>query len=130
MYATFGVGGADVTRRPAFEGLALAGGGADGGKLVLSDLADLVFDMVDADGSGEITADELRDHFATVTDRLDAGRGATRDQADEYVRGMFATLDADGDAQISRAEVRAAFEKYDFKLLAQTFGLRVYQKAA
>jgi len=42
---------------------------------------------------------------------------------------MFATLDADKDGGICREEVRTAFEKYDFKLLARTFGLRVYRTA-
>lgn len=126
MYMTFGIGGSDVTEKPAFEKMALKG---RPDTLVLDDLADLIFDMIDTDKSGEVTREELQAHFDKVTAKMDAGRGTTKQQADEYVQTMVGVLDADKDGNICREEIRSAFAKYDFKLLAQTFGLKVYQNA-
>ena len=132
MYMTFGIGGAEITQQNSFKKLALKSDAAPEArdKLLLDDLADLIFDMIDTDKSGEITRDELEAHFDAVTQKLDAGKGGvTQQQANEYVQTMFATLDADKDGNICREEIRTAFEKYDFKLLARTFGLKVYQTA-
>jgi len=128
MYMTFGVGGSDITSREAFKAFALnqAEGGSD--KLLLNDLADLIFDMIDTDNSGEITKVELREHFDNVTSKFDDEK-STDMQAKDYVQTMFATFDKNNDGGIDRAEVRTAFQKYDFKLLAKTFGLRVYRTA-
>jgi len=128
MYMTFGVGGSDITSREAFKAFALnqAEGGSD--KLLLNDLADLIFDMIDTDNSGEITKEELRGHFDNVTSKFDDEK-STDMQAKDYVETMFATFDKNNDGGIDRAEVRVAFQKYDFKLLAKTFGLRVYRTA-
>mmetsp|Transcript_14465 Transcript_14465/g.36314 ORF Transcript_14465/g.36314 Transcript_14465/m.36314 type:complete len:282 (-) Transcript_14465:344-1189(-) len=131
MYMTFGLGGADMTQRSSFKKLALAEStGQDNAKLLLDDLAELIFDMIDTDSSGEISKEELRDHFALVTEKLatNAKDKATKEQAEEYVQTMFDTLDTNDDGNICREEIRAAFEKYDFKLLARTFGLKVYQE--
>jgi len=134
MYMTLGMGGSDLTKRESFQKLVLMRSSNDEDdstdnkrdRLLMDDLADLIFDMIDADKSGEITKDELREHFEQVTKKLG---GSDVDQANEYVKTMFVTLDVDQDGTICRDEVRAAFEKYDFKLLARTFGLRVYQSA-
>lgn len=128
MYMTFGVGGSEVTSREAFKAFALNKGVGGGDKLLLDDLADLIFDMIDTDKSGEISKVELRAHFDNVTDKFD-DEESTENQAKDYVRTMFATFDANDDGTIDRKEIRAAFQKYDFKLLAQTFGLRVYRQA-
>ena len=138
MYMTFGMGGADMTQRPSFKKLALQSAqqyyDADSSensssKLLLDDLADLIFDMIDIDQSGEITRKELEVHFEGVTEKLSKNSKdkATQQQAQEYVQTMFETLDLDENGTICREEIRAAFEKYDFKLLARTFGLKVYQ---
>ena len=137
MYMTFGMGGADITKRKAFKDLALkSSSDVDGGrdKLLLDDLADMIFDIIDTDSSGVISKDELYSHFESVNSKLAAAKGevrssATDTQAQEYVQTMFATLDANDDGGICREEIRTAFEKYDFKLLARTFGLRVYRTA-
>ena len=42
---------------------------------------------------------------------------------------MFAIFDKNNDGGTDRAEVRTVFQNYDFKLLAKTFGLRVYRTA-
>lgn len=136
MYMTFGLGGAEITNRKAFKDLARNSSGEFSGedrdKLLLNDLADLIFDMIDTDNSGEISKDELKAHFDVITSKLNkvaSGEEATATdkQSADYVKTMFATLDADEDGGISREEVRTAFGKYDFKLLVRTFGLRVYQ---
>mmetsp|Transcript_4491 Transcript_4491/g.5198 ORF Transcript_4491/g.5198 Transcript_4491/m.5198 type:complete len:302 (+) Transcript_4491:100-1005(+) len=134
MYMTLGMGGADITNLKAFQDLALknigeslAGEQAMRDKLLLGDLADLVFGIVDTDSSGIITEEELRAHFNVVTSKLtDDGSSATASQTKEYVQTMFAALDINKDGGISRDEMRTAFETYSFKLLAQTFGLRLY----
>jgi len=136
MYMTFGIGGADITNRSSFKNLALKSSSAIDpearDKLMLDDLADLIFDIIDTDKSGEITKEELQTHFESVTSKLATAKGedsATDAQAQDYVQTMFATLDVDKDGGICREEVRTAFQKYDFKLLARTFGLRVYRTA-
>jgi len=130
MYMTFGIGGAEITQQNSFKKLAQNSDAAPEArdKLLLDDLADLIFDMIDTDKSGEITREELEAHFDSVTKKLDSGK-VTQQQANEYVQTMFATLDVDKDGNICREEIRTAFEKYDFKLLARTFGLKVYQTA-
>ena len=79
MYMTFGMGGADMTQRQSFKKLALQSAqqyydpdssGANSSKLLLDDLADLIFDMIDIDQSGEITRKELEVHFEGVTEKL------------------------------------------------------------
>lgn len=125
MYMTFGLGGSDITQNKSFERMIARDQRDD--KLRLDDLADLVFDLVDTDGSGEISEQELLDHFGKVTEKLDGNKGATKSQASEYVRSMFGSLDADQNGSLCRDELREAFGKFDFKLLARTFGLRVYQ---
>lgn len=133
MYMTFGVGGSDVTNRKAFKELARKNSSTSPetrDKLLLNDLADLIFDIIDTDSSGEISKEELKSHFDNVTAKFgDDDKQGTEKQANDYVSTMFATLDADKDGGICREEVRTAFEKYDFKLLARTFGLRVYRTA-
>jgi len=131
MYMTLGMGGSDITNRNAFKKLARKNSSTSPetrDKLLVDDLADLIFDIIDTDSSGEISKEELRTHFDAVTSKLD-GKNSTDKQAKEYVSTMFATLDANMDGGICREEVRTAFEKYDFKLLARTFGFRVYRKA-
>jgi len=138
MYMTFGMGGADMTQMASFKKLALQSASQfydpneseeNSSKLLLDDLADLIFDMIDTDKSGEISKEELRVHFDLVTEKLSKNSKdkATKKQAQEYVQTMFETLDTNEDGSICRDEIREAFEKYDFKLLARTFGLKVYQ---
>lgn len=129
MYMTFGIGGSDVTSREAFKSFALKqqSGGEGRDKLLLNDLADLIFDMIDTDNSGQIDKDELRQHFDNVTNKF---KEDSADQlAKEYVQTMFTTIDTDNNGTIDRQEIQAAFQMYDFKLLARTFGLRVYRTA-
>jgi len=122
MYMTFGVGGSDITSRDAFKNFMARQYESD--KLVVDDLAELIFEMIDTDRSGEIDRKELLAYFEKITNKF--AKKGTDSQAEEYVQTMFATLDVNQDSAIQIEEMRAAFQQYDFKLLAQTFGLRVY----
>ena len=64
------------------------------------DDADAVFSMIDVDGDGSITNDELRDHLRD------------RGYADVAVDKIFATLDVNFDGGLSQEELRAAFARY------------------
>merc|ERR1711966_309305 len=81
-------------------------------KLLLTDLADLVFDLIDTDDSGEIDKTELREHFNKVTKEAN-----TDDQATEYVETIFGVLDLNDDGVINREEMQSAFQEYDFRFL-------------
>lgn len=127
MYMTLGLGGSEITQNKSFAKLIARGQRDD--TLRLDDLADLIFDLIDTDESGAISEQELLDHFAKVTDKLDGNQGASKSQAAEYVQSMFGSLDADKNGSLSRTELREAFGKHDFKLLSRVFGLRVYQSS-
>lgn len=63
--------------------------------------ADALFDVIDADGSGSIDADELRSYL------LGGGDDAARDNA--AFEALFKTLDLNGDGVISREELRQGY---------------------
>mmetsp|Transcript_25460 Transcript_25460/g.38441 ORF Transcript_25460/g.38441 Transcript_25460/m.38441 type:complete len:276 (-) Transcript_25460:105-932(-) len=90
-------------------------------KVLLDDLADLVFDLIDTDKSGVIDKKELREHFDRVTDQE-----GTEKQAKEYVETIFSVLDIDSDGVVNREEMKDAFKKYDFRFLYTTLGLPAY----
>ena len=128
MYMTLGLGGSDITKRKAFKQLARKNSSTSPearDKLLLDDLADLIFDIIDKDSSGEISKSELKKHFDNVTSKHGVTSKGSAKQSSDYVSTMFATLDVNEDGDISRKEIRAAFAKYDFKLLASTFGMRL-----
>jgi len=62
--------------------------------------ADAVFSVIDVDGNGSISADELTDHL------VDCGYKS------EAVKKIFSTLDTDGDGALSRDELRAGMVSY------------------
>ena len=64
--------------------------------------ADAVFAVIDADGSGTISKDELESHLT-----------ASGLEPPAVVR-MFESLDVDSDGCITRDELRAGFERYAF----------------
>lgn len=128
LYMTLGLGGTEVvpgayseriknlTKRSKAEP-------ESWNKLLLDDLADLIFDLIDTDESDEIDKEELREHFDRVTKET-----VTDGQAKEYVETMFSVLDLNSDNVISREEMRGAFKQYDFRFLCNTLGLPVYKK--
>mmetsp|Transcript_2554 Transcript_2554/g.4641 ORF Transcript_2554/g.4641 Transcript_2554/m.4641 type:complete len:285 (-) Transcript_2554:46-900(-) len=124
LYMTLGVGGSELTSSDAFQNISKQMSWESRDTLLLDDLADMIFDMIDTDESGEIDASELQAHFDTVTAKL-----GTDSQAIEYVNDIMTVLDANKDGVIERGEMRVGFRKYDFKFLAKTFGLRVFRQA-
>jgi len=125
MYMTFGVGGNLLTSRDSFKKLVLSQSEDPNDMLLLKDMADLIFEIIDTDNSGTIDRQELFNHFKEVTSKFP--EGSTEKQAQEYVKTMFNTLDVNNDGVIERKEMRDAFEQYDFKHLVKTFGLSVYR---
>ena len=62
--------------------------------------ADAVFSVIDTDGNGSISADELTTHLVSCGYKSEA------------VAKIFATLDTDGDGELSREELRAGMVNY------------------
>jgi len=73
--------------------------------------ADTFFATIDTNGDGVISCDELRAHLGTV------GYG------EEAVGSIFALLDGDDNGEISQAELRHAFVRYDDPALRLALGL-------
>ena len=97
---------------------------------MLTKLADMIFDMIDVDGSGEIDMLELRMHFA------DGDKSSTStcfrhvDQASvASVDSILKALDINSDGVISREEMRKGFQQYDPRALSSALGLNVHRKA-
>lgn len=86
----------------------------DASPLALKLLADLVFDMIDVDGSGEIDSSELRQHFFSVN------RG---DSSAVSVDAVLSALDIDSDGTISRDEMRQGVSNYSYRALKEALGL-------
>lgn len=76
-------------------------------------LADLVFDMIDVDGSGEIDPSELRQHFLSVN----------KENSTVSVDSILSALDVDSDGTISREEMREGVSNYSYRALKQALGL-------
>lgn len=126
LYMTLGLGGTEVMTGAYSERIKRITKNAkaqDSSKLLLDDLADLVFDLIDTDQSDKIDKDELRDHFDRVTKQV-----ITNKQAKEYVETIFSVIDINDDNFISREEMRATFKQYDFRFLCNALGLPVYKK--
>ena len=85
----------------------------DASPLALKLLADLVFDMIDVDGSGEIDQSELRQHFFSVS----------KDSSAVAVDAILAALDIDSDGTISREEMREGVSNYSYRALKEALGL-------
>jgi len=99
---------------------------------LLTKLADIIFDMIDTDESGEIDAEELRMHFAdkdtdenfTSTAFRQVGQASM-----ESVESILKALDINSDGVISREEMREGFKNYDPRALSSALGLQVSRTA-
>lgn len=76
-------------------------------------LADLVFDMIDDDGSGEIDTSELYQHFMSVN----------KENSKESVEAILSALDIDSSGTISREEMREGVCNYNYQALKKALGL-------
>eukprot|EP00586_Coscinodiscus_wailesii_P017769 CAMPEP_0172505870 /NCGR_PEP_ID=MMETSP1066-20121228/189513_1 /TAXON_ID=671091 /ORGANISM="Coscinodiscus wailesii, Strain CCMP2513" /LENGTH=277 /DNA_ID=CAMNT_0013282627 /DNA_START=68 /DNA_END=901 /DNA_ORIENTATION=- len=126
LYMTLGLGGSELTDgafsdrvKDICRRYEMSADPESRNKLVLDDLADLVFDIIDDDKSGEIDSKELRDHFEQA-----AKKGC--EDPGKSVQSIFDVLDLNLDGVISREEMREGFKKYDHKTLSEALGLRVY----
>merc|ERR1711920_391567 len=70
---------------------------------MLNMLADLIFDKIDTDSSGEIDLAELKEHYNQVNDSDD---GIT-----ESAKSILTALDVNSDGKITREEMRAGFNQ-------------------
>lgn len=89
---------------------------------LLTKLADLIFDMIDTNKSGEIDTQELKDFFR------EAGGDSYREAGNASAvstKNVFRALDLDSNSSISREEMRDGFKQYDPRVLSKAFGLRV-----
>lgn len=89
---------------------------------LLTKLADLIFDMIDTDKSGEIDTQELKDFFreAETPSYREIGNASAVSSSN-----IFRALDLDTNSKISREEMREGFKLYDPRVLSKAFGLRV-----
>jgi len=96
---------------------------------MLTKLADMIFDMIDIDGSGEIDGLELRMHFADADKSTSASCVREIGEATASVDSILKALDINSDGKISREEMRNGFKLYDPCVLSSALGLRVHRKA-
>lgn len=89
---------------------------------LLTRLADLIFDMIDTDKSGEIDTQEIKDFFRESESTSFREVGNTSVIA---ANNIFRALDLDSNSSISRQEMRDGFMQYDPRVLSKAFGLRV-----
>merc|ERR1712154_441067 len=77
--------------------------------VMLNILADLIFDKIDTDQSGEIDRDELKAHFQ---------------DCEISAESILTALDLNSDGVISREEMRAGFNQFNPKSLSKALNVR------
>jgi len=93
---------------------------------MLVKLADMIFDMIDKDGSGEIDVEELRMHFTSNDNTSNSTCFRQVGQAPvASVDSVLEALDINSDGVISREEMREGFKQYDPRALSKSLGLKV-----
>lgn len=84
---------------------------------LVTKLSDYIFNTIDTDQSGEISTQELKDHF------LEAGNLPTFQEVGQtstnYVESILKALDINSDGSISREEMREGFKQYDPRALSK-----------
>jgi len=85
---------------------------------MLNMLADVMFDKIDADASGEIDLDELKEHYR------DQDENDGNDEVSDSAKSILTALDLNSDGKISREEMRAGFNQFNPKSLSKALGVR------
>lgn len=127
LYKAFGVGDEDVTEEMYSATVESIRSDMDSSKKsapeLVTKLADLIFNMIDTDNSGEIDGDELKLHFMKHGDFStfrEVGHVSTIS-----VESVMKALDLNDDGVISREEMRNGFRQYDLEALSKALGLQV-----
>eukprot|EP00751_Fragilariopsis_kerguelensis_P024155 CAMPEP_0170858366 /NCGR_PEP_ID=MMETSP0734-20130129/15948_1 /TAXON_ID=186038 /ORGANISM="Fragilariopsis kerguelensis, Strain L26-C5" /LENGTH=306 /DNA_ID=CAMNT_0011230987 /DNA_START=22 /DNA_END=942 /DNA_ORIENTATION=- len=84
---------------------------------ILNILADLIFDRIDTDQSGEIDSTELKEHFLNAN--IERGDIHFDDLSAESI---LEALDLNADGGISRDEMRTGFNQFNPKSLSKALG--------
>uniref|UniRef100_A0A7S3Q384 EF-hand domain-containing protein n=1 Tax=Chaetoceros debilis TaxID=122233 RepID=A0A7S3Q384_9STRA len=84
---------------------------------MLNILADLMFDKIDTDASGEIDLNELKEHYNRENNN------DNDDGNDESATSILSALDVNSDGKISREEMRAGFNQFNPKSLSKALGV-------
>merc|ERR1719253_726345 len=87
---------------------------------MLNILADLMFDKIDTDNSGEIDVAELKEHYEWNGEE----EKKNADEIGESAKSILAALDLNSDGKISREEMRAGFNQFNPKSLSKALGAR------
>ena len=87
---------------------------------MLNILADLMFDKIDTDNSGEIDVAELKEHYEWNGEE----EKQNADEIGESAKSILAALDLNSDGKISREEMRAGFNQFNPKSLSKALGVR------
>ena len=87
---------------------------------MLNILADLMFDKIDTDNSGEIDVAELKEHYEWNGEE----EKKNADEIGESAKSILAALDLNSDGKISREEMRAGFNQFNPKSLSKALGVR------
>jgi len=129
LYKAFGVGDEDLTEEMYSATVESIRSSADMDSSkktapeLVTKLADLIFNMIDTDNSGEIDGDELKLHFMKHGDFStfrEVGHVSTIS-----VESVMKALDLNDDGVISREEMRNGFRQYDLEALSKALGLQV-----
>merc|ERR1740133_417591 len=86
---------------------------------MLNILADLMFDKIDTDASGEIDLNELKEHY----NRENNNDTGTDHDNNESAKSILSALDVNSDGKISREEMRAGFNQFNPKSLSKALGV-------
>jgi len=124
LYEAFGVGTVGLVSEKAYTNAidkirSNANIDPTASPVMLNILADLIFDKIDTDKSGEIDAKELKKHFESVTTSSESNS-----EEDLSAESILKALDLNADGVISREEMRSGFNQFNPKSLSKALGVR------
>jgi len=119
LYEAFGVGTVGLVSEKAYTNAidkirSNANIDPTASPVMLNILADLIFDKIDTDKSGEIDTKELKKHLESVNTGDDELSAAS----------ILTALDLNADGVISREEMRSGFNQFNPKSLSKALGVR------